>query len=56
MNTKVMTNEELAAILRAMRATGISVSGFENECLTEAAERLERSENERNIINREHDR
>ena len=42
MNPKELSNEELAAILRAMCSTGICPSQNEKEYLQEAAERLEK--------------
>lgn len=45
MNTKEMTNEELANALRAMIMTGICPSRQEKEFLEEAASRLEGEEN-----------
>lgn len=41
MNVREMTNEQLAAVIRAIRITGITPSTFEQECLEEAARRLE---------------
>lgn len=38
---KDLTNEQLADVIRAMKITGISPTRFEQECLDEAAERLE---------------
>lgn len=45
-DTNKLTNEELATALRAMKATGISPTRQEAEFLEEAAERLERYEDE----------
>lgn len=41
MNVKDLTNEELAYMLRLIKVTGISPSRIEEECLDEAADRLE---------------
>ena len=41
MNAKDLTNEELAAVIRTMKITGICPSRTEEEILEEAAERLE---------------
>jgi len=44
MRAKELSNEQLATVLRTMRATGISPSPYEQECLEEAAIRLERTD------------
>ena len=41
MKVKDLTNEELAALIRALKITGICPSSAEREILEEVAERLE---------------
>ena len=41
MNAKDLTNEQLADVIRTIKITAISPSPFEQECLDEAAERVE---------------
>jgi len=47
MNVKELSNEELAALLRALCVTGLCPSRFEKEFLEEAATRLEGAEHEK---------
>lgn len=42
MDVKELTSEELANIVRTINSTGISPTRYKKECLTEAAERLEK--------------
>ena len=42
MNTKELSNEHLADMLRVMKSTGISTSQLEKEALDEAADRIEK--------------
>ena len=41
---KELLNEELATIIRSIKATGISPTEYEKECLEEAAIRIEKLE------------
>ena len=41
MKARDLTNEELADVIRSIKITGIAPSPFEQECLDEAAERVE---------------
>ena len=40
-NPKEMSSEDLADIIRTIKVTGITPSKYEQECLTEAADRLD---------------
>lgn len=42
MDVKEMNSDELADIVRTINSTGIAPTRFEKECLTEAADRLEK--------------
>lgn len=44
MKAKELSNNGLADVLRTLKTTGISPSRFEEECLEEAAMRLERTD------------
>ena len=50
MRVQDLTNEELAAVLRAICITGIAPSRCDRDCLTEAADRLERSRDVENAM------
>ena len=47
MNAKELSNNQLAGVLRTLKITGISPSRFEEECLEEAARRLEKNNKQR---------
>lgn len=42
MDVKEMSSEELASVVRTINTTGVCPTRYEKECLTEAAERLEK--------------
>jgi len=49
MKAKELTNEELATILRMMCITGICPTRYERDYLQEAADRLERGTDEKEL-------